>query len=222
MPGKATGRILLIRHGQDEPGYRGGWSQRGLTAEGMAQCRLLAENLCLHWQPIRFLMSSDLKRAWQTAEYIAQELNLPVQAAPLWREANNGEIAGMSNALVEQRYPGLYFSSLEMDEPYPGGESPRQFYQRAILAFEDLCTKMLDQELPSDVLVVTHAGVINSILTTLKGLIWSNKQPSFPASFTSIHEITHFDGRWRITVENSLEHLQTREGSVSHKTLEGF
>lgn len=26
--------IYLVRHGQDEEGYRGGWSQRGLIDEG--------------------------------------------------------------------------------------------------------------------------------------------------------------------------------------------
>lgn len=28
-------RIYLVRHGMDNEGYRGGWSQRGLVAEGI-------------------------------------------------------------------------------------------------------------------------------------------------------------------------------------------
>ena len=202
-------RIVFIRHGEDEPGYRGGWSQRGLTAEGHRQCRLLAAHLCLHWQPVSFLISSDLRRARETAEYIAQKLALPIHDAPEWREMNNGEIAGLPNSLVEQRYPGLYFSTLGMDEPYPGGESPYQFYQRISETFSELCARMLAEHLPTDVLVVTHGGVINCILAFLKSLAWSNKGPLFPVACTGIYEIAYLEGLWQITVENSVEHLKT-------------
>jgi probable phosphoglycerate mutase len=44
---------------------------------------------------------------------------------PWWREVNNGLLAGMANVDAAQRYPGLYWSALGPDEPYPGGgDSP--------------------------------------------------------------------------------------------------
>lgn len=33
--------IYFVRHGQDEEGYRGGWSQRGLIDEGIRQAEKL-------------------------------------------------------------------------------------------------------------------------------------------------------------------------------------
>ena len=40
--------IYLVRHGQDEEGYRGGWSQRGLIDEGIRQAEKLGQYLNEH------------------------------------------------------------------------------------------------------------------------------------------------------------------------------
>ncbi|GIP31977.1 phosphoglycerate mutase family protein [Paenibacillus sp. J2TS4] len=37
--------IYLVRHGKDEDGYRGGWSDRGLIDEGIRQSEKLAQYL---------------------------------------------------------------------------------------------------------------------------------------------------------------------------------
>jgi probable phosphoglycerate mutase len=93
-----------------------------MTEEGFAQARALAKHARVHWQPIYLILSSDLRRAAETTEAILEEVQAPVQYTPEWREMDNGELAGMPNALAKERYPSLYFNSLEMDEPYPGGE----------------------------------------------------------------------------------------------------
>lgn len=178
-----------------------------MTEEGFAQARALARHLRVHWQPIDLVLSSDLGRAAETTEEIREEVQVPVQYTPEWREINNGDLAGIPNALAEQRYPGLYFSSLEMDEPYPGGESPRQFCERIGRAFHTICEKMITHQLPTDVAVITHGGPINVVYHLLKGLPWSNKNSSFPTAATGIHEVSYLDGTWRITVENDIQHL---------------
>lgn len=178
-----------------------------MTEEGFAQTRALAKYLGGYWQPIHLILSSDLRRAAEVAEEILKEVQAPVQYAPEWREMNNGDLAGLPNAVAEQRYPGLYFSSLEMEEPYPGGENPRQFFERISQAFETLCQKMITDQLPESVAVVTHGGPINAVYHILKGVSWSNKSPFFSTAATGIHEISYLDGAWRITVENDIRHL---------------
>jgi probable phosphoglycerate mutase len=101
-------RILLIRHGQEERGYRGGWSQRGMTEEGFAQACALATHPRVHWQPIHLILSSDLRRAAATTAEILKGVQAHVRYAPEWREMNNGELAGMPTALAEARDPSLY------------------------------------------------------------------------------------------------------------------
>jgi broad specificity phosphatase PhoE len=178
-----------------------------MTAEGFTQARALATHLCIHWQPIQLIVSSDLRRAAETTAEVLKEVQAPVQYAPEWREMHNGELAGLSNALAEERYPGLYFSSLAMDEPSPGGESPRQVFERICRAFEALRQKMITHQLPENVAVVTHGGVINIVYHLMKGLPWSHKTPPFPTAATGIHEISYHGGAWRITVENDTRHL---------------
>lgn len=201
--------IYFVRHGADDEGYRGGWSQRGLNVEGYRQSEKLGSYLKdkqSNYQ-IHRIVSSDLRRALDTANEIADFLNLSVESNSQWRETNNGIIAGMPHEIVNERYPGLYFSSLRMDERYPGGESPLEFYLRIEETFRRLCEDQSTKNHLENVMIVTHGGVINVVYHILKGLKWTNKNNSFPASHTSIHSVEHFHGQWRLTSENLMEHL---------------
>lgn len=204
-------RILLIRHAQDERAYRGGWSQRGLIPQGHAQAQAVALALNAKWQPIHYLMSSDLPRAAQTAAYCADALGLPLHLDPAWRETNNGDLAGMHNDLAKQRYPGLYFAALDMDTAYPNGESPRQYFERIRTTFALLCQQIETGNVPSEVAVVTHGGVINIIYYVLTKLLWTNKQPFYPMAATSIHEIRYVTDQWAVINANNIEHLQEHD-----------
>lgn len=154
--------IYLVRHGQDEEGYRGGWSQRGLIDEGIRQAEKLGQYLNEHKHDfnIHRIVCSDLQRAYQTASILADKLNLPFHGSEDWREMNNGLLAGIPNSLAEEKFPGLYFSSLRMDERYPGGESPRENFARIKETFTRLCQEQLETNDHENVLVVTHGGVI--------------------------------------------------------------
>jgi broad specificity phosphatase PhoE len=200
-------RILLIRHGQDDREYRGGWSQRALIPEGVAQAEALGRALQAAWQPITRLISSDLPRAAQTAEIVGAALALPVEHNSAWREINNGLLAGMYNPDAERRYPGLYFAALGMDEHYPHGESPRQHFARTQGVFGRLCAQ-INLAPAEHVAVVTHGGCINIVYHLVRGLEWSNGGHSFPCGPTSIHELQLVDGAWQVTRENSREHLE--------------
>lgn len=196
--------IYLVRHGADDEGYRGGWSTRGLNTEGYRQSeklgRYLKENQDLF--KIKRIISSDLARALDTAGELARELELPVERSMDWREMNNGVIAGMPNEIVNERYPGLYFSSLRMDERYPGGESPQEFFSRIREAFTRLCEEQAGRGPDDHVMIVTHGGVIDNIYYILKELDWNNQTTPFPAYYTSIHKIERIDGKWSLTLEN--------------------
>ncbi len=64
-------------------------------------------------------------------------MDLPVQEEFQLREMNNGDLAGMLNDEALERYPGLFFSSLKMNEPYPNGESPNDFFMRIKKWFDE-------------------------------------------------------------------------------------
>lgn len=186
--------IYLVRHGKDYEEYRGGWSNLGLIEEGVNQSKKLAEHLHNNKDKynINTLISSDLSRTVETVNEISAKLNMPVKFCEEWREINNGVLAGMLNTEAIQKYPGLYFNTLQMDERYPGGESPAEFYYRIKNAYEKLCDEILNGEIGPNVMLVTHGGVIEVIYYMINGLDWTNKSDKLcKSSNTGIHSIEY-------------------------------
>ena len=171
-------RCLLVRHGKDDDTLRGGWSAAPLTPQGVQQVQALAEELVRQGVQLRAVYASDLPRAMQSAQLLASALQLTVTPLPAFREVNNGLLAGMKNELAESRYPRLYWNTLAWDEAYPEGESPQAFYARISAAWQAFKAKA--QQLEGDVMLVTHAGVINVIRCMEAGVQYTNKRVQFP------------------------------------------
>ena len=163
----------LVWHGKDDGTVRGGWSQQPLTNEGKAQADELASFVQGSDLAIKHIYSSDLLRAMQTAQSVADKLHLPIVPMPEFREVNNGDLAGIKNELANKMYPGLYWNTLDWEQRYPGGESPREFYERISTAWDAFQKMALNRN--ENVLLVTHGGVINVILSIVNGEKYSNE-----------------------------------------------
>lgn len=163
----------LVRHGKDDDTVRGGWSQQPLTDEGEVQAAELADFVQKSGLGIQQLYSSDLLRAMQTAQIVADSLRLPIAPKPEFREVNNGNLAGIKNELAAEQYPGLYWNTLAWEQQYPGGESPKEFYERIRCAWDVLQKDILERN--ENVMLVTHGGVMHVILSIVKGEIYSNQ-----------------------------------------------
>ena len=163
----------LVRHGKDDGTVRGGWSQQPLTNEGKEQKDELASFVQGSDLAIKHIYSSDLLRAMQTAQSVADKLHLPIVPMPEFREVNNGDLAGIKNELANKMYPGLYWNTLDWEQRYPGGESPREFYERISTAWDAFQKMALNRN--ENVLLVTHGGVINVILSIVNGEKYSNE-----------------------------------------------
>ncbi|MCY7213557.1 histidine phosphatase family protein [Streptococcus anginosus] len=178
--------LLFVRHGKDSDQHRGGWSQLDLLPEGKREAKMLADYLVRYKEDYHFtkIITSDLKRAETTATILAKALQLPLEKESNLRETNNGDLAGMLNSEADQKFPHLYFRSLAMDEHYPNGESPREFYQRIKTWFE----LFLKENHNSDEMqiVVTHGGVINIIYHLVNQIEWTNKSNLFHVKHCSI------------------------------------
>lgn len=148
-------RLWLVRHGEtplnaarvmqppDTP-----LSPRGLQQAQAVAARLRNETLGELW-------SSDLPRAWQTAEVIAQACGRPIRAQPRLHERNFGDLRG-------RPYDSLGFDPLAMQEAPPGGESVRDFEARIDAAFD--ASLIAAQAGGGTLVLVTHGLVIHSLL----------------------------------------------------------
>ena len=181
-------KIIFVRHGKDDGQYRGGWSDLDLIPEGKEQAKKVAKYLkenedIFH---ISAIISSDLRRALTTANYIGDELKISIMKDPELREMNNGDLAGMLNEIALKKYPGLFFSTLRMDEAYPNGESPNDFYCRVKKWLDDFLAVCRNKD-TGNVLVVTHGGVISLIYHLVEQITWSNQSNLFKVSNCSVH-----------------------------------
>lgn len=184
---------ILARHGKDDESVRGGWSKQPLSEEGMKQARELAERLMDSYSPSR-IYSSDLVRAVQTAQIVGDRLGLSVTYLPGFREVNNGLLAGMKNDLAQDRFPGLYWNQLAWEQSYPEGESPKAFYERIADAWERFSCELVSGK--ENVLLVTHGGVIQVILSLINNVPYTNKAPVRKIPYAGTVVLTFEDGKW--------------------------
>lgn len=161
---------ILVRHGEDTPGFRGGWSNESLTIKGKEQVEVVAKDLLKY--NVDKIYSSDLPRAVETANIISDELKLKVELLPQLREMNNGVLAGMKHVEALELYPGLFYNTLEYDEKYPGGESPKGFYERIKEFSENF------ERTEENYIIVTHGGVIDVLYCLLHNIEHTNKRLS--------------------------------------------
>ena len=87
--------IFLVRHGETVDNARQimqGQTQGELNEKGRAQAQTVARRMAA--ETVDAVVSSDLRRAVQTAEIIAVQHGLPVLTTPLLRERDWGSFTG--------------------------------------------------------------------------------------------------------------------------------
>jgi probable phosphoglycerate mutase len=147
--------IVLIRHGETDLNATRvlQWPDTPLGERGRAQARALGARFA--GERPAAILSSDMARARQTAEAIAQATRLPVIESPLLRERDFGELRGL-------RYDDLGFDPVEVERAPPGGESMPVFRARVAQALDWVRT--MHRQVDGDVLAVTHGLVIRVLL----------------------------------------------------------
>ena len=131
----------------------------------------------------------------QTAQIIADKIHLSVDPLPQFRETNNGDLAGMKHTTAWERYPNLVWNQMQWEQCYPGGESPKSFYERICTAWEEFSEKIRERN--EDVLLVTHGGVIQVVLSILEGRPYSNKEKQRGISHASMIALSYENGAWK-------------------------
>ncbi|MET3937502.1 broad specificity phosphatase PhoE [Paenibacillus sp. PvP094] len=67
---------------------------------------------------------------------------------------------------------------------------------------------MEEQKVKSNVLLITHGGVINILYYLLDKREWSNKSSFYPIDHTSMHAIEKSVNGWRLSSMNMVSQLK--------------
>ena len=154
--------LILIRHGEtawNRERRMQGQTDTQLSDLGRAQTEAVGARLAKH--PFAALYSSDLARAWDTAAAISRASGRDIRREPALRERTFGILEGMTHEEMAQRHPEAHaqFSKRDPDYAVPGGESPRQFYERSLA-----CLNRIARAHPGvSVVVVTHGLVLDTL-----------------------------------------------------------
>lgn len=166
--------LLLVRHGETDwnaVGRLQGHTDRPLSDVGREQARRLADEIAR--EQFDAVYASDLARARETAEIVAERLRLPVVLDPDLREKDWGNWEGLTST---ERF------GVELV-----GESTEQHEKRMLGALRRIAA-----EHPSGrVLVVTHGGSMRRVQAAALGFalpvvencgrwecIWENGLPT--------------------------------------------
>jgi len=156
-------RVLLIRHGQTDWNAQTrlqGHTDIPLNAEGRAQAERL--RAALAGEALDAVYSSDLQRARDTAQAVAQATGAALTLERGLRERAFGSFEGATFAELEQRWPEQTARWRRRDPgfaPPDGGEALQDFYARCVATAERLAAAHPG----GSIAMVAHGGVLDSL-----------------------------------------------------------
>lgn len=200
--------IILCRHGESEWNVARriqGQSPNagGLTPDGRAQARLLGRRL--KSMNVDVLISSDLRRAVETAAIAGTELSLQPALDPRWREADIGTWQGLHRDEARQRWPAEWEMARREDIARGGGETFVQVQARVLAALGDLLVEHSGQTIA----VITHGGPIYACLGAVLNHSFPEVYEQLPGNRNTSVTILHFeDGQIEPMVIMDASHLE--------------
>ncbi len=211
-------RLVMLRHGQTEHNLGSrmqGQLDTELTELGRAQAVAAAAALAKH-QPL-LIVSSDLRRAYDTAIALGERIGLPVHVDARLRETHLGDWQGMTHNEIDGKAPGARLAWRDDATWAPhGGENRVDVAARSVPLVAELVAREpewgADDDAVRPVVLVAHGGLIAALTAALLGLPvdnWPALGGMGNASWTQLSghttdRSTDFDAiRWRLDVWNA-------------------
>jgi len=146
--------IYLVRHGETDANAARVVQRPDapLSARGHAQAERLARRLAA--APVGVVLSSDLRRAVETASRVTRATAAPLVLDPGLAERDFGDVRGTA-------YADLDVDIFGADYAPPGGETWDVFHRRVDAAWSRVVARAA--ETPGDVVVVTHGLVCRAV-----------------------------------------------------------
>jgi probable phosphoglycerate mutase len=200
-----TTRLCLVRHGETE--WNAARRIQGQTDIDLNACGRRQAEAAGRWlavADIDVLYSSDLRRAWQTAQVIGGTLGLAPLAEPALRERRYGVFEGLTYEELKHDYPAGYAAFVARDPGYDfeSGESLKSLYARVTGAVQ----RIADRHPGRNVAVVVHGGVLDIVNRFVRGSPLDTPR-DFLIPNAGLNWIVCHDGDWSIESWGATDHL---------------
>jgi probable phosphoglycerate mutase len=201
--------ILLIRHGETDWNVEKrlqGHCDIALNREGVRQAVALGR--VLRDEPLDAIFASDLQRARDTAQGIADARGMTVQIDAGLRERCFGAFEGLIHSEISERYPADFAAWKErrLDARYTAGERQaetlREFAARALGSVSRLAGMVGHRRIA----VVTHGGVLDTLYRHAYDLGYEHPR-NFPVLNGSINRLRWNGERFEVLSWADIAHL---------------
>ena len=185
-----------------------------LSPTGIRQAKAIAERLSE--DGVTAIYSSDLKRSYETAEYLAVKTGHKIITDSRLRERSLGIFESLSMEEVKRKYPDEFnlYKTAGPDYVVPEGESRRQQFERAI----DCIKEIAERNAGGCVVIVAHGGVLNGLFRYVLD-IPMEVPTRFKLFNASINTFFVEDGTWLLGTWGDVTHL--RDIGVTVKWIDG-
>ena len=159
-------KLYLVRHGQSEWNYQKkvqGQQDTILTEQGRIQAKKLGHRL--KKENIDAIYSSDLKRAYETANIIGKEINLEVTPVESFREIAFGHWEGKNIDYLNKSNEKEHLIWLKEPHKFKmeGAETLHEIQKRAMMGVN----LILDKNPGKNILIVSHGTTLKTIILGL-------------------------------------------------------
>ena len=194
--------FLLIRHGAHVlgGGTIAGRSERAVLSDsGVAQASRMADRVAGAKVPLSAIYASPVVRAQQTAQPLAERLNLKIETADALAEVDYGEWTGRTLDELRPLDPWKHWNAFRSGARVPGGERMLEIQSRVVHFMLDLRARHDGQA----VALVSHGDVIKAALAYFLGTPLDLFQ-RIEISLTSVSVVAIGDyGPWVLSVNNT-------------------
>jgi probable phosphoglycerate mutase len=199
-------RLCVIRHGETDWNVERriqGHLDIPLNAAGRAQAEAAGRGL--RGRRFAAAYSSDLGRAWATAEAAVRGLDVSVRPEPGLRERHYGIFQGLTAAEGAVRHPAAHARYAARDPHYDfeTGESLTAFAARVVAAVEALAARHRGESL----LLVSHGGVLDILYRHATGRPLSAPR-DFSVPNAALNWLEVGAAGWRVTAWADRRHLE--------------
>ncbi len=195
-------KAILVRHGQTDYNARQlfqGYAPIPLSVQGRQQAERVGRRL-QSLRPTTFY-SSDIARAYETAQIISQHIGLPIQLHEGLREWNSGAWIGLP---AQEYFAHLEAIGAHQVTYIPDGGESQLHAQARIIATMDALAERHAGEL---ILGVSHGMAIDLFIRHVLRLDVM-EEPAYHIENTSLTVVRHGESGWQLVTLNDMSHLE--------------
>jgi phosphoserine phosphatase len=211
--------VIIVRHAESMANskgiYQGQTYDTDLSRLGKKQAKSLAKRA--KEIGIKRIISSPLKRTYQTAHAVSQVCDCPIEISELIIETNHGDWEGKNKRSIKSLYPDIYGTWLRQPSKtnFPNGEVFTQTFERTS-AF------LSATEFSDDTLIITHDNVIRILVTLANGWsldeIWTHNIEPAALNYFEINKIAG-KNKLKLLKLNDNKHLKGVRADLSKHAL---